>query len=246
MTSWWRGRSTRAQAILVIVGLFVLYVLIPKSSTQTASVPSPSVAPTVAAVTSTPATAAPVTQAPVTTIPTPTPTTTPRPPTPAPAPTPLHFGAGTWVVGKDISAGTYRTRTASQGCYWARLQGFSGSVKDILANENSNGPTVVTIAPTDAGFQSTRCAEWSQDPTPITRSQTEPFGDGTYIVGVDIAPGTWRAQPTSSCYWARLAGFSGDLADVLANDNTSGSTIVTIAPTDKGFASTRCGTWTRS
>ncbi len=76
-------------------------------------------------------------------------------------------------------------------------------------------------------------------------SPTNPFSEGTYIVGLDIAAGTWRAQPTSSCYWARLAGFSGEVDDILANHNTSESTIVTIAPTDKGFTSTRCGIWTK-
>ena len=73
-----------------------------------------------------------------------------------------HFGDGTWQVGKDIQPGTYRTRKGSRGCYYARLNGFSGDTSDILANDNTDNPTVVTIAPTDTGFESTRCGTWTK------------------------------------------------------------------------------------
>lgn len=72
-----------------------------------------------------------------------------------------------------------------------------------------------------------------------------PFGEGTYIVGVDIAPGLWRSDGVTSCYWARLSGLSGSLGNIIANDNETGSAIVQIGPNDKGFTSSRCGTWTK-
>src|SRR5579863_9494568 len=59
-----------------------------------------------------------------------------------------HFGDGTFVVGKDIQPGTYRTRVASPSCYYARLKGFGGTVDDILANGNTDFPAIVTIAAT--------------------------------------------------------------------------------------------------
>ena len=61
----------------------------------------------------------------------------------------LQFTDGTHQVGKDIQAGTYRTRDSSSGCYFARLNGFSGELDDILANENTDNPAIVTIEPTD-------------------------------------------------------------------------------------------------
>jgi hypothetical protein len=68
------------------------------------------------------------------------------------------------------------------------------------------------------------------------------FGDGTYTVGSTVNPGTYRApQPSSACYWERLAGFSGDLKDKLANDITSSPTVVSILPTDAGFTTQGCG-----
>jgi hypothetical protein len=155
-----------------------------------------------------------------------------------------HFEDGTYVVGTDIQPGTYRTRVSSAGCYYSRLAGFSGDLSDILANDNTNDPTVVTVKPTDKGFTSKRCGKWTQDLSKITQSTTT-FGDGIYIVGTDIEPGTYKSGGQSGCYYSRLSGFSGDLGEILANDNTDSPAIVTIAPSDKGFRSTRCGTWTK-
>jgi hypothetical protein len=86
--------------------------------------------------------------------------------------------------------------------------------------------------------------------TPTTAKPTTPppatIEDGQYAVPAEVKPGTYRApNPDGDCYWARLKGFSGDLDDVLANGNPSGPARVTIAPTDKGFESARCGGWTK-
>jgi hypothetical protein len=163
-----------------------------------------------------------------------------------PAPTPFHFGSGQKTIGTEVPAGTYRTRQAATGCYWQRVSGFGGTVGEILANDNTNGPAVVTIAASDKGFSSTRCGEWSADLSAITKTPTDPFaGEGTFIVGTDIAAGTWRATGGTSCYWQRIAAFSGEAHDIIANDNVTGPVTVTISATDKGFTSTRCGTWTK-
>jgi hypothetical protein len=148
------------------------------------------------------------------------------------------------IVGTDIPPGTYRSIGGSS-CYWERLKGFGGTLGEILANDNAIGPVVVTIATTDKGFNSSRCGRWTQDLSPLTTNPTAPFGDGTFLVNKDIAPGTWRSSGGSGCYWERLKGFSGDLGDIIANDNASGSTVVTIGPGDTGFSSARCGTWTK-
>ena len=159
-------------------------------------------------------------------------------------PEPPGFGDGTWKVGPDIRPGTYRAASPSDNCYWERLKGFSGSLDDTLANDNTDAPAVVTIAASDAGFKTDGCGRWTNQLVRITTSTTS-FGAGTYIVGLDISPGTYRNSGGESCYWARLKGFSGSLDDTLANDNVSTPTVVTIAPTDRGFSSNGCGTWTK-
>jgi hypothetical protein len=152
------------------------------------------------------------------------------------------FGDGEHRVGADITAGTYRAPHAESGCYWARLRDFSGELDAILANSNESGPTVVTIKSTDAGFESNGCGSWTSDLSQVTDSRTS-FGDGTYIVGVDIAPGRFASQAGSGCYWARLRSFTGDFDAIIANDNPSGRAVVEISRADRGFQSKGCGIW---
>jgi hypothetical protein len=76
-------------------------------------------------------------------------------------------------------------------------------------------------------------------------SQRIGFGNGTYLIGADIAPGTYRTVGApDGCYWARLRGTSGGSNDIIANDFGSGWNVVTIAPTDLAFKTSGCGTWT--
>ncbi|WP_064957006.1 hypothetical protein [Mycolicibacterium peregrinum] len=71
----------------------------------------------------------------------------------------IPSGDGLYLVGTEIQPGTYRTSGAS-GCYYAALRGLSGSNSDIRTNQNTDGPSVVEILPSDVGFQVSRCAEW--------------------------------------------------------------------------------------
>ena len=149
-------------------------------------------------------------------------------------------------MGIEIPAGTYRTRANREACYWERLSGLGGTLDDIIANSFSHHTQVVTIAPTDLAFSTdSDCGAWTSDLSAITPSLTAPFQDGMYIVGTDIAPGIWRAPGGDGCYWARLAGFSGRLADIIANDFEPANATVQISPGDKGFETNECGTWTK-
>lgn len=176
---------------------------------------------------------------------TPIPTATPKPPpTAKPTPTFASFGDGTYQVGKDIQPGTYRTRSASTGCYYERLKGFSGGIDDILANDNTDDPAIVTILASDKGFDAQNCGTWTKDLSQITTSKTT-FPDGMYFVGIDFIPGTYKNNGSTGCYYARLSNFTGGLNGIIANGNVDTPTIVTIAASDKGFQSKGCGTWTK-
>lgn len=165
-------------------------------------------------------------------------------PTATPTPSFAHFSDGTFQVGKDIQPGTYRTRSGSPGCYWARLSGFGGTVDEIIANDNTDAPAVVTIASSDKGFESRDCGTWTQNLSQITQSKTS-FGDGTFIIGTDITPGTYKNTGNQGCYYARLSGFGGTTDEIIANDNSDTTVIVSIDGSDKGFESRGCGTWTK-
>ena len=75
---------------------------------------------------------------------------------------------------------------------------------------------------------------------------TTEFQDGQYIVGTDITYGTYRVENVELCLWKRLRDFSGTIRSIIAaNAVISGTAIVTIHKSDKGFESTNCGTWIR-
>lgn len=75
------------------------------------------------------------------------------------------------------------------------------------------------------------------------------FGEGTFEVGVDVAPGKYKtagvdaAAVFGSCYWARRSDSSGSVTAILANDNTRGPAVVTLSAGEY-FESTRCQPWT--
>lgn len=124
------------------------------------------------------------------------------------------------------------------------------------AAEAATPTTTPTVEPTpEATPEPTPepTAEPTPEPTPDPTPEPTPeptfasFEDGTWEVGVDIDPGTYRLQsPASFCYWERLRGFSGDLDDIIANENVMDAfAVVTIGKNDAGFSSSGCGEWTK-
>lgn len=80
-------------------------------------------------------------------------------------------------------------------------------------------------------------------PKELAAAQARIEGDGVYVVGTDIAPGTYRTAGGSFCYWERSSGTSGELNEILANSVGEGQNVVTIAPSDVAFTSQGCGSW---
>ena len=254
MGRWWSAQSARNRGVIVLVALIAIYVVAspratvaPATASGTPAISTAAAAAAASTASAVVAATAAATSAP-TTAPTPVPTAPPtiaRTATPTPPPTAFNFGTGKKLVPSEVPAGTYRTRTAAAACYWERLSGLGGTIGEILANGNTDAPEVVTVLAADKAFNSSRCAPWTVDLSAITKSPTDPFGAGTYIVGVDIAAGTWRSSGGSSCYWQRMRGFTGTFSEIIANENSTVSTIIAIGASDKGFSSTRCGTWTK-
>ncbi len=169
--------------------------------------------------------------------------------TPAQPPEPPEAGTsftdGTYVVGDDIQPGRYVASDPTDSCYWERVSGFSGELDDIIANSFTDYRQIVEIQPGDAGFVSERCGEWVLDGEPVRADTSSDFGDGIFLVGDEITPGTWQSTGDGdSCYWARLDGFSGELADIHANHFGDAGGIVEISDTDVGFETSQCGDWT--
>lgn len=94
---------------------------------------------------------------------------TTRPGTPVPQRKPVEVsppaasavpGDGTWLVGREIKRGTYKSAGGST-CYWARLSDLSGELEAIIANSyGRRGPQKVALGPKDKAFASQGCGAW--------------------------------------------------------------------------------------
>lgn len=75
-------------------------------------------------------------------------------------------------------------------------------------------------------------------------------GDGQYLVGEDIQAGTYKtAEPEDDdfglgCYWARNKNASGELGAIIANDNITGQTRVTVRKGEY-FEAKGCDKWAK-
>lgn len=165
---------------------------------------------------------------------------TPIPPTATPEPK-LSLDAGMYQVDSEIQPGIYAGLTGTgtfDSCYWERLSGASGDFSDLIANDNASGQFYVEVQATDRYFkvdcEVTPLRDWPAPAEPLSE-----VGPGTYLVGRDIAPGTYRGKAGTgvmdSCYWERLSGLSGDFDDLIANDNANGSYYVSIDASDVAF-----------
>ncbi|MFI1442405.1 hypothetical protein [Streptomyces fructofermentans] len=160
-------------------------------------------------------------------------------------------GDGDFQVGTDIKPGTYRTTGNTDSlCYWERAKDASGEMDSIIANDNVTGTSYVTIQAGDKLFRSSGCGDWEAvgtkaSGTPATRME----GDGgMHRVGGDIAPGTYRSTGNSDglCYWERSKDASHSLDSIIANNNVSGTAVVTIAPGDTYFKTSGCEDWKKT
>ncbi len=86
-------------------------------------------------------------------------TTTTETVTTPPPPPAVAFSDGTFRVGTDIQPGTYQASTGDD-CFWERLSGFDGTPDEVIAS--AFGQTIATIEPTDAGFVSASCGNWTK------------------------------------------------------------------------------------
>ncbi len=80
-------------------------------------------------------------------------------------------------------------------------------------------------------------------PTATPQPKVNVIDVGTHLVGTHIEPGIYLGLAGTgaleSCYWERLSGLSGEISDIIANDNSIGPFYVEVSPSDVAL-STRC------
>ncbi|WP_405872034.1 hypothetical protein [Streptomyces sp. NBC_00005] len=160
-------------------------------------------------------------------------------------------GYGDFRVGSDVKPGTYRTTGNTDGmCYWERAKDAKGETDSILANDNVSGTSYVTVKATDKIFKSTGCKDWEAVDLKAkgTPASTMAGDGGMFRVGADIAPGTYRSTGNTddSCYWERAKDADHALRSIIANNNVTGTAVVTISASDGYFKTTGCKAWKKT
>jgi hypothetical protein len=162
------------------------------------------------------------------------------------APTPTISGVAHVNTELTANTGTWSPTPDALGYQWKSngiaIPGETSSSYDVSPNQVGHR---ISVSVTGTRFD--------YDPTTKTSASTAAIvvpipipKDGTYRVGVNLAPGTYvTTGATDECYWERDSDFSGSFDSIIANHLAPGEAIVTIAPTDAKFLSDRCGKWER-
>jgi hypothetical protein len=85
-----------------------------------------------------------------------------------------------------------------------------------------------TTTPTQVVATKTVQVRVTFTPTPVGAT-----GDGQYLVGSEIQPGTWHTPGGADCYYERDNSLGGEVGAIIANDNITGPTTIQIDPSDK-------------
>jgi hypothetical protein len=112
----------------------------------------------------------------------------------------------------------------------------------VLAGCGGSSQTAVTVTST---LEITKTVAVTYPPPPFVPKTTMET-DGTYRVGTDIVPGTYRSagaspEGESDCYWARLNSLNP--THIISNNISTGPQTVTIQPTDTAFLTHSCQAW---
>ena len=156
------------------------------------------------------------------------------------------FGSGSWMVGSEVRPGLYSARLGVDDiCFWGRYSDFTGSAEDLLAAGVAQHNALVLVDADDVGVYSDGCGTWVLASALPERVAVDSFGDGVYLVGSEVLPGTYVSDSRldEPCVWSRLSGFRGTEIERIATISSDSLGIVTILDSDAGFRSWGCDHW---
>jgi hypothetical protein len=126
------------------------------------------------------------------------------------------------------------------------LEAASETMQDKISTLESEASAVAQQA-TELAEQETALAEREAAVSATEqRVAANTITEGTWTVGVDIEPGTYRTKEPvgSSCYWGIYrSGTNKD--DIIQNDIVTGGTPTVNLAEGQDFSSTRCGSWVK-
>lgn len=90
------------------------------------------------------------------------PPTTPAQPTAVAAPANPTITDGTWTVGEDFPAGTYKTTGAGSNCYWAIYKSGQNQSFDAMVDNHLGGGNLRVTLKAGQDFETKRCGTWAK------------------------------------------------------------------------------------
>ncbi|WP_255769466.1 hypothetical protein [Pseudarthrobacter sulfonivorans] len=131
---------------------------------------------------------------------------------------------------------------------YASVKGKYDTLQNGIASREAKVSTRETeVGKADAAVKSAEAAVKAREEA-VTGAEkakaANTVSDGTWTVGADIEPGTYRAAAAvgSTCYWGIYRSGSNG-SDIIENDIPGGGRpVVTLSP-GQDFNSTRCGKW---
>ncbi len=149
-----------------------------------------------------------------------------------------EYSDGIYLVGDDIESGLYRVHVTSamNMGYIERSKDVSMDSSDIIANIVLTGDGYVEILDTDAAvkLQGVKIEKTSLET--LEKAPQKEAGDGIYLVGYDLAPGTYKVEVTDTTtgmgYVERAKRVSMGTNDIIANEIIQGPSYVKIKESD--------------
>lgn len=117
------------------------------------------------------------------------------------------------------------------------------AVAIVLAGCGGSGHPAATVTSTVL-IKETVTVTNPAPPTPALKTTMET--DGTYRIGTDIEPGTYRSggrsdEGESDCYWAKLHSLNP--TDIVSNGLGNDPQVVALDPGDVAFLTHSCQPW---
>ena len=159
--------------------------------------------------------------------------------TPKGTPQAKTYKNGTYLVGNDIESGLYKvilTDNIMKIGYVERSKGVSMEFGDILANIIITGDGYVEIKDTDVAVKLQGVEISPISLNSLEKNLKNEVSDGIYLVGYDIAAGTYKVEVTDEItgigYVERARSVSMGLDDIIANELIQGQGYVEIKNAD--------------
>ncbi|MBO1268698.1 hypothetical protein [Arthrobacter cavernae] len=124
--------------------------------------------------------------------------------------------------------------------YDTLLSGITGRESKVAAKEAEVAKADAAVQAADAAVKKREEAVTGAEKTKAANT----VGDGTWTVGTDITPGTYRAAADvgSGCYWGIYASGSNG-SNIIDNDLPGGGRPTVALSVGQDFKSSRCGKW---